>query len=116
MSTVLEPPRAKDVAFVSVERWPIDRPFPRVGDWQVIPDLAVEVVSPHAVSADVMAKMEEYFRVGVRQVWLVYPDQRQIYVYDGMEAVRVVGVDKMLETSLLPGYSAPVARLFPAAV
>src|SRR5262245_22108202 len=38
--------RRPDVAFVSKERWPLDKPIPETGDWLVVPDLAVEVISP----------------------------------------------------------------------
>ena len=39
--------RRPDVAFVSFERWPKDRPMVyRDNAWDVVPDLAVEVVSP----------------------------------------------------------------------
>jgi Uma2 family endonuclease len=38
--------RRPDVAFVSAERWPLDREPPYDTDWDVVPDLAVEVVSP----------------------------------------------------------------------
>src|SRR4051812_4518343 len=38
--------RRPDVSFVSYERWPRGRPVPRAPSWDVVPDLAVEVVSP----------------------------------------------------------------------
>src|SRR5688572_12345926 len=38
--------RRPGVAFVSYGRWPKGRPVPRTAAWQVIPDLAVEVISP----------------------------------------------------------------------
>src|SRR4051794_38049926 len=49
--------RRPDVAFVSTDRWPLDRPLPPEGDWPVVPDLAVEVLSPHDVFKDVLAKL-----------------------------------------------------------
>src|SRR5262245_43288511 len=38
--------RRPDAAFVSRERWPLDRPVPHLDPWEVIPDWAMEVVSP----------------------------------------------------------------------
>src|SRR6516164_375964 len=29
--------RRPDVAFVSAEKWPLDRPLPESGDWEVVP-------------------------------------------------------------------------------
>jgi Uma2 family endonuclease len=44
--------RRPDVAFVSAARWPLDRALPGTGDWDVVPDLAVEVISPNDVFKD----------------------------------------------------------------
>src|SRR5437867_13072065 len=51
--------RRPDVAFVSAETWPLDRLLPESGDWEVIPDLAVELVSPNDLFEDVLARMQE---------------------------------------------------------
>ena len=46
-----------------------------------MPDLAIEIVSPTNTADEVAEKLEEYFRVGVRSVWVVYPRQRKVYTY-----------------------------------
>src|SRR5439155_27091899 len=61
--------RRPDVAFVSAARWPLDQPVPKTGDWEVVPDLAIEVISPNDTMEAVIAKLTEYFRFGVKQVW-----------------------------------------------
>ncbi len=40
------------------------------------PDLAVEVVSPNDLVAELDEKVEEYLRAGVKLVWVVHPDAR----------------------------------------
>lgn len=107
--------RRPDLAFVSAERWPLDRPLPETGDWEVIPDLAVEVVSPNDLYKEVLAKIEEYFRHGVRQVWLVQPSMRQVYVYDSPTQVRILAESDTLENTVVPGFVLAVAELFQAA-
>ncbi len=105
--------RRPDVAFVSAEKWPLDRPLPETGDWEMVPDLAVEVVSPNDIFQDVLAKMREYFRLGVNQVWIVLPVDREIYVYDSPKDLRILTADNELDGgSLLPGLRLPVASLF----
>lgn len=47
--------RRPNVAFVSTERWSRNREFPLTGDWEVVPDLAVEVVSPNDLANDLLA-------------------------------------------------------------
>jgi Uma2 family endonuclease len=105
--------RRPDVAFVSGAKWPLDRPLPETGDWQMVPDLAVEVVSPTDVFQDVLAKMREYFRHSVKQVWIVLPVDREIYVYDSPKDLRVLtAADELDGSSLLPGLRLPVGSLF----
>src|SRR5438874_7244321 len=83
--------RRPDVAFVSYERWPKKRRLPRTNAAPVVPDLAVEVVSPTNLAMDVLVKIDEYFRAGVRLVWVIYPDLNQVYVYESPTSVRILG-------------------------
>jgi Uma2 family endonuclease len=108
--------RRPDVAFVSVERWPLGREIPESGDWDVVPDLAVEVISPNDLFQAVIAKMREYFEVGVRQAWIILPSEKQVYVYTSPTDVRILSSSDELEGgSLLPGFRLSVATLFKTA-
>lgn len=105
--------RRPDVAFVLAEKWPLDRAIPKSGDWDLVPDLAVEVVSPNDLFQDVIAKMKEYFRFGVRQVWMVVPEQKEVQIYDSPTAVRILTeADELDGGTLLPGFRLPVAAIF----
>jgi Uma2 family endonuclease len=105
--------RRPDVAFVSFERWPLDHPIPETGDWEMVPDLAIEVVSPNDLFDNVLAKMHEYFEKGVRQVWIVVPTKQQIYIFDSPTNVNILSAaDEWDGGTLLPGLRLPVARLF----
>lgn len=104
--------RRPDVAFVSAEQWPLDRPIPETGDWHVIPELAIEVASPNDNFSDAVGKIGEYFAHGVRETWQVIPEEQQVYVYTSPTDVRILAGDKSLETPLLPGLSIPLASVF----
>jgi len=106
--------RRPDVAFVSAQRWPPDQPPPEEGDWAVVPDLAIEVTSPNDALKNVLKKMEEYFQLGVSQVWIVIPSSRQIYIYESpTTSPRVVNADEELDGgTLLPGFRLPVKSIF----
>lgn len=113
MSVVPDQRRRPDLAFVANDRWPVDRPVPTEGDWQIIPNLAVEVISPNEPFQNVLAKVREYFHFGVQQVWVVVPSEAQIYVYDSPNRVRVWRADESLDGgSLLPGFRLPVGSIF----
>jgi Uma2 family endonuclease len=106
--------RRQDVAFVSFARWPQDRPDDYADNaWDVVPDLAVEVVSPHDVVDDQTQKLVEYFQAGVRQVWVVHPRQRLVYVFDSLTQVRgLTGGDDLDGAPLFPGLRLRLADLF----
>jgi Uma2 family endonuclease len=105
--------RRPDVAFVSSQRWSLAREMPESGDWEVVPDLAVEVISPNDLFEVVLEKIAEYFLMGVRQVWIVIPSEKQVYVYASPTDVRILTSSDELEAgALLPGFRTPVATLF----
>jgi Uma2 family endonuclease len=106
--------RRPDLAFVSADRWPIDRPVsPREDAWDVVPDLAVEVVSPTDIAEDLLGKVKEYFLARVRLVWVVYPIQRCFHVYESWNRIRVVTeADELDGGEVLPGFRHPLDRLF----
>ncbi|HUG91719.1 MAG TPA: Uma2 family endonuclease [Planctomycetaceae bacterium] len=105
--------RRPDLAFVSYGRWPKRRAVPRKNAWPVVPDLAVEVISPTNSMDAVLLKIREYFQAGVQQVWVVLPEEEQVYVYDSPTTIRVLTRDDELTSeSILPGYRLPLAELF----
>ena len=105
--------RRPDVAFVSTARWPLDRALPETGDWDVVPDLAVEVISPNDVFKDVLAKVREYFHYGVQVVWVIAPEEQQVYVYDAPTHVRILtGQDELTGGEVVSGFRIPLGYLF----
>jgi len=109
--------RRPDVAFVSTVRWPLDQALPMTGDWNVVPDLAVEVLSPNDVFKDVLAKVREYFHYGVQVVWVIAPEEQQVYVYDSPTQVRILtGQEELTGGEVVPGFRMPLGQLFQRAV
>jgi Uma2 family endonuclease len=105
--------RRPDVAFVSFERWPKQRRVPASQGWEVVPDLAVEVVSPTDAAADLLEKLDEYFEAGVRRAWVVYPGLKCVYDYTSFSQISVLRVgDRLDGGDLLPGFGLPLAELF----
>lgn len=106
--------RKPDVAFISYQRWPQNRPIPRVNAWPVVPDLAVEVVSPTDKMFEMIEKVGEYFTAGVREVWLILSNVEQVFVFTGVAQVRALSRADALTCAVLPDFTMPVADLFPA--
>jgi Uma2 family endonuclease len=109
--------RRPDLAFVSFTRWPREKPAPRTESWEVVPDLVVEVISPTNPANEVVDKVAEYFDAGVDRVWVVYPSQRQIYVYASPTELKILTEsDQLTDDVLLPGFQLPLHTLFDDAV
>ena len=68
-----QPEAAPDLAFVSRSRWPFGKRVPDAEAWDMVPDLAVEVVSDSNKANEIIVKVNDYFRTGSRVVWVVYP-------------------------------------------
>lgn len=105
--------RRPDLAFVSYERWPRERRFLLTEGWHVVPDLTVEVISPNDLAVEVLDKLDDYFRAGVRQVWVVYPRHGRVFVYNSPKSVTVLDTTDILEGGdVLPGFQLRLADLF----
>jgi Uma2 family endonuclease len=105
--------RRPDVAFVSFDRWPRHRRIPRIDAWEVVPNLAVEVVSRTDSGDSVVDKVAEYFHAGVERVWIVFPSQEQVYVYDSPTSVRILTrTDGLSGDPIVPLFRLPLVELF----
>jgi Uma2 family endonuclease len=81
--------------------------------FQGAPDLAVEIVSPSDSAQDLESKVKQYLQAGAKQVWVLYPKTRNIYVFSGTQSPRILEENQTLEGGeLLPGFSVKVADLF----
>jgi Uma2 family endonuclease len=105
--------RRPDVAFVSFDRWPLHRRIPRREAWEVVPNLAVEVISRTDSVDSIVDKIAEYFHAGVEHVWVVFPSQEQVYVYDSPTSVHILTrTDELSGNPVLPDFRLPLVELF----
>lgn len=106
--------RRPDAAFVSYERWPRNRPLPPAGNaWTVVPDLAVEFVSPSDNANELVDKLRDYFDAGVKCVWIAYTHHRYVMEFDSLARMRgLMEPDELDGKDFLPGFRIAVASLF----
>jgi Uma2 family endonuclease len=75
--------------------------------------LAVEVLSKGNTKKEMDRKIQEYFRAGVRLVWLVEPKTETARVYTSPTKVHRIGTDGALDGGdVLPGFVLPLRKLF----
>jgi Uma2 family endonuclease len=106
--------RRPDVAFVSYQRWAKNRSVPSTGNaWDVVPNVATEVVSPTDSIDELEQKIAEYFRAGVQLVWVVHPTRSKIHVYESPTQITVLSRGEVLDGgAVVPGFKLPLAELF----
>ena len=73
------------------------------------PLLAVEVVSPSNTANQIVKKVKTYLANGSKEVWVLYPDVRTVWVHREGRAVAVEGI---LTSDLLPGLSIDLNAIF----
>lgn len=87
------------------------------GYMPIVPDLAVEVISPNDIHYDVLDKVQEYLDAGFPLVWLADPKARTITVYphDGPPVLYSADHDVTAD-GVLPGFRCKVGDFFPPSV
>ena len=102
--------RGADIVFLSNARSP-EEPSP--GFLGSAPDLVAEIVSSSDRWQDVQQKMEEYFSIGVEQVWIVEPENRLVVVYSSpTAATRYSEEEVLLGTGAVEGFQLALSDLF----
>jgi Uma2 family endonuclease len=105
--------RVPDVSFVRKgvlpKGWNIERPFPGA------PTLAIEVVSPDDDAEDLLKRTRDYLRAGSEQVWIAYPNEREVHQHKrGADTVRVYtnNTDAIDVDGLFPGLVLTLGEIF----
>ena len=80
------------------------------------PDLVVEILSPSTVKRDLLYKLNKYLEAGVREYWIVDPEEKTVavnilernhYTLFHYEA------NAAIQAAVLPGFTLEVKTLFP---
>lgn len=104
--------RRPDVAFLCVKRG-VELEVDESAAWAVVPDLAVEVISPSNLAEDVEEKLDEYFAAGVRRVWVIYPRSRKLHDHTSPTTCTRIPVDGVIDGGdILPGFQFQLADPF----
>lgn len=104
--------RIPDTAFYAWAKLP-GRKIPEEPIPNIVPDLAIEVISRSNSKGEMREKLNDYFTAGVRLVWYVDRFSETIEVYTAVDALTTLtSADTLTGGEVLPGYSLPVSQLF----
>ena len=103
--------RKPDVSYVAAGR--VSAADVRTAYFRIPPDLVVEVTSPSDRARAMRGKERQYLAAGVRLVWRVDPENREVTVLDADGGLQLVGAEGTLGGGdVLPGFELRVGNLF----
>ena len=104
--------RLPDVSFFLWSRFP-NRILPLGQILDLVPDLAVEILSPSNTAKEMARKRQEYFAGGAKLVWEVDPEKRTVEVFTAPDQSTTVEENGVLDGGdVLPGFSLAVRDWF----
>jgi Uma2 family endonuclease len=99
-----------DLLYISYDRlsadWHEDAPCP------VLPELAIEIVSPDQTFNQLAQKATDYLSAGVDRVWVVYPPMRSITVFFADRPPETYHGDRILHDELFPNLAITAEQFF----
>lgn len=106
--------RMPDVSFVSWDQLPDnEQEMPAGPIMELVPDLAVEVISQSNRPGEMEVKLQEYFEAGVKLVWYIYPKDRTAKLFTALDRFTEIEVDGILDArEVLPGFRLKLRTLF----
>jgi len=100
--------RRPDVAYITADL------LKQYGKVVVLPQsfpLVAEVVSPTDAAEMIFAKAQEYLDSGCEEVWLIFPENRYIFVITHSQRLWFAAGETIQTQIVLPGFSVAVAAL-----
>lgn len=101
-----------DILFISKDRIAI------IGEKNIkgAPDLIIEIISESSAYRDMVQKKKLYARFGVKEYWIVVPEQMSIDIYrlgaDIYHLHETCTKDGIVESPALPGLRLPLKEIF----
>jgi Uma2 family endonuclease len=77
-----------------------------------IPEFVVEIISENDNINKVEAKIKEYYKAGVKVVWLIFPEEKTVHVYTSRREVKIcIENDICSANPILPEFEIGVDEL-----
>jgi Uma2 family endonuclease len=105
--------RLPDVSFARWDRFPNRQVQVNVPIPDLVPDLAVEILSVSNTADEIERKRQEYFGHGTQVVWVIDPRARTVEVFTAPAVSTLLQETGTLTGNpVLPGFTLPLRELF----
>ena len=79
----------------------------------IVPDIAAEILSQSESTRMIHRKLKQYFEAGVKEVWLIDPETKEIEIWRGFTLPeRALILGEVPATPLLPEFALALENLF----
>lgn len=107
--------RVPDLMFFSRTRF--DEYKKNMPDWQskpfiIVPDIAIEIVSPNDTFTVINRKVTNYLRDGVRSIWVIDPQQKNAMIHNQEQTQILQTNDNIIVPDILPEFELLLSGLF----
>jgi Uma2 family endonuclease len=107
--------RVPDIMFFAAERW--QRYIKETQYWQskpfvLVPDLAVEIVSPNDLYTEIQDKVDRYLNDAVRLIWVVNPRRNRVTIYEADHFKTLTQNNTLTGGEIIPDLNIALAELF----
>lgn len=100
--------RRPDVAYLTKEQITLTKQ----GEDE-IPEFAIEIISGNDKANKVEEKTIEYFKAGVKVLWLIYPDNKTVQVYTSLKQAQICTDDDICSAKpVLGDFEIKVSDIF----
>jgi len=104
--------RIPDLSFVPWSRIPNEE-FPDDAISKIIPTLTVEIVSRSNSEQEIARRLNDFFKAGVKLVWVIDPRKHLARVYTSETRYKVIDETGTLDGGrVLPGFKLPLIKIF----
>ena len=82
------------------------------------PDLVIEILSPSNSAIEMHRKLQVYWDAGVREYWVIDPEEKVVEVYSFEEdqcKSHILKIEDTLQSTVLPDFAIPLKTIFPQA-
>lgn len=105
-----------DLFFLSKEKGGTPENICQMARLEVAPDIAIEIFSSSEIAMQLADRLDDYHRLGVLEVWLVYLGERVVQVsvgaYDGWRLHSLFGGKEKGKSIVLLDLDLPIAKIF----
>jgi Uma2 family endonuclease len=104
--------RKPDTSFIRLDRLSTEMAL-QEGYVTIVPDLAVEVVSPSDTVQGLEEKIDDFKQAGVKLIWVVHPQHHIVRIHRADGTIQQLGeTDELSGEDVIPGFRCPVRELF----